>query len=96
MNTNDLYYLNKDNHEKSVGGSGVKIITEGQTPSGVTGITSGTYYAIHFLTNCQPQTFTATNSEIPLGITYLSGTIIYCDVTSIVCQSGENYILYKC
>lgn len=96
MNTNDLYYLNKDNHKKSIGGTGVKIITEGQTPSGVTGITSGTYYAIHFITTCTPTTFTATNSEIPTGIAYDSGTIIYCDVTGIVCGTGESYILYKC
>lgn len=96
MNTNDLYYLNKDNHKKSIGGSGVKIVTEGQTPSGVTGITPGTYYAIHFITTCQPTTFTATNSEIPVGITYDKGTIIYCDVTDIVCQDAQSYILYKC
>jgi len=95
MNTNDLYYLNEDNHKKSTGGSGVKVHIEPQTPSGITA-TSGTYYAIHFLTDCTPTAFTATSSELSTNVTYPSGTVIYCNVTQIQCTADQAFILYKC
>ena len=72
-------------------GNGILMISGNavQTP------TAGTYYAVHFVTDCTPTTFTATNSTLITGVLYPAGTVMYVDVTAITCGASDVYSLYK-
>ena len=91
MNINDLYGLFSGLVNKQTAANGIVMIsgTAAQTPS------SGTYYAVQFITDCTPTAFTAANSTLITGVVYPAGTIIYADITAITCGSNEVYALYK-
>ena len=91
MNTSDLYGLFKGLVNKQTAAKGIVMIsgTAAQTPS------SGTYYAVQFITDCTPTAFTAENSTLITGAVYPAGTIIYADITAITCGSNEVYALHK-
>ena len=75
--------------------NGIKMVKEAATPVGEQA-DSGTYYAIQFVTDCTPQTFTATNCTFVTGVQFPAGTVVYADVTSIICLENNAYCLYKC
>jgi|14_taG_2_1085336.scaffolds.fasta_scaffold00097_17 hypothetical protein len=87
MNVNDLY-------NKQIAKGGFLTTKEGASPAGVTA-SSGTYYAVQFVTDCTPSTFTAGNSTTVTGSIYPAGMVIYGDITAITCSEDEVYILYK-
>tara|TARA_R110000824_G_scaffold237157_1_gene425964 strand:+ start:68 stop:367 length:300 start_codon:yes stop_codon:yes gene_type:complete len=58
-------------------------------------VSSGTYYAIQFVTDCTPTAFTATNSTLITSVVYPAGTVLYLDILTITCGSNEVYTLYK-
>ena len=91
MKINDLYGLFNGLVNKQTAANGILMIkgTAAQTPS------AGTYYAVQFVTDCTPTTFTASNSTLIEDFIYPAGTIIYADVTAITCGSNEVYALYK-
>ncbi len=81
-----------DHFNNSFAVRGSKIVT------GNTAITasSGTFFAIQFITDCTPTAFTMQEGEGTYsGVTYGEGTLIYGDVTAITAGAGETYILYK-
>ena len=81
-----------DHYSKSFGTVGNKIVT-GTT---VVTATSGTYFAIQFITDCTPTAFTMSDGEgTYTGITYVAGTTLFGDVTAITAGASETYILYK-
>ena len=88
MNINDLF--NRQNAT-----AGIKMIQEAATPVGEQS-DSGTYYAVQFVTDCTPQTFLAANSSFVTGVQFPAGTVIYADITSIICLENNAYCLYKC
>lgn len=81
-----------DHFNKSFSIHGSKIVT------GTTAITasSGTYFAVQFITDCTPTAFTLANGEGTYsGIQYGEGTVIYGDITAITAGASETYILFK-
>ena len=76
---------------KRQNGNGVMMINGDATQT----VSSGTYYAVQFITDCTPTIFTATNSTIITGVLYPAGTVMYVDVTSIKCGRSEVYSLCK-
>lgn len=67
------------------------VITTGTTP------VTGSFYAVQFITQCRPATFTVANGTGTFGgVTYPAGTIIYGDITAITGGgAAEVFILYK-
>tara|TARA_R100000700_G_C3175567_1_gene150429 strand:+ start:2911 stop:3204 length:294 start_codon:yes stop_codon:yes gene_type:complete len=76
---------------KSLGMHGVVMVTGTAT----TTATSGTYFAVQFVTDCTPTTLTISNSTTVTSVQHKAGTVIYGDITAITAGSGETYILYK-
>tara|TARA_R110002012_G_scaffold138562_1_gene295360 strand:- start:564 stop:851 length:288 start_codon:yes stop_codon:yes gene_type:complete len=64
------------------------------TGTGNTTATSGTYFAVHFVTDCTLTTFTVTNSTT-VTVTHKAGSTVYGDITAITAGSSETYMLYK-
>lgn len=61
-----------------------------------TGATTGSFYAVQFITDCTPTTFTvADGTGTYTGVTYKAGTIVYGDITAVTVGSGETFIAYK-
>ena len=78
--------------DTAIGAQGNKMVT------GTTAVTAsaGTYYAIQFVTDCTPTTFTVAKGEGTYsGLTYKAGTTYMFDVTAITVAAGESYVLYK-
>ena len=71
-------------------GNGV-LMVEGTAAQSVS---SGTYYAVQFITDCTTTAFTATNSTL-INTLYPAGTVLYVDVLTITCGANEVYALYK-
>jgi len=81
-----------DHYNASFGKSGNKIVT-GTTAISVS---SGTYFAVQFITDCTPTAFTFHDGDGTYSsITYAAGTVIYGDVATITTGASETYILYK-
>ena len=81
-----------DQFNNSFATQGNKIVT------GTTAVTatSGTYFAVQFITDCTPTTFTVANGDGTYsGIEYAQGSVIYGDITAITAGASETYILYK-
>jgi len=77
--------------DTAIGRMGCKIVT-GTT---VVSEAAGTYYAVQFITDCTPTTFTINEGSGTFsGVTYTAGTVVYGDITAITAASGESYILY--
>ena len=57
--------------------------------------TSGTYYAVQFVTETIVQGLTMTNSTT-IATTYPAGSVLYGDITAIQGTAADIYILYKC
>ena len=57
-------------------------------------VDSGTYFAVHFVTDCTLTTFTVTNSTT-VTVTHKAGSTVYGDITAITAGSSETYLLYK-
>ena len=93
----DLEVLLQDNiaQNKAIynrqNGNGVLMINGTAAQS----VSSGTYYAVQFITDCTPTAFTATNSTLLASVLYPAGTVLYLDVLTITCGSSEVYTLYK-
>ena len=62
--------------------------TGAQTPA------AGTYFAVHFVTDCTLTAFSATNSTA-VTVTHKAGSTVYGDILTITAGSGETYMLYK-
>jgi len=78
-------------NESAIGYMGSKIVT-GTTAISVS---TGTFYAIQFITDCTPTALTMQGSTGTFnGILYKAGTVIYGDVLTITAAAGESYILY--
>jgi hypothetical protein len=78
--------------DTSIGAMGCKVVTGTAAETA----TSGTYYAVQFITDCTPTAFTIENGDGTFsGILYTAGTVVYGDVTAITAGAGETYILYK-
>ena len=82
---------------------GVKgIINKGFAPNGfvmITGtgaqsVAAGTYFAVHFVTDCTLTAFSATNSTA-VTVKHVAGSTVYGDILTITAGSGETYMLYK-
>jgi hypothetical protein len=83
-NINDL-------HNRVLGVSGSKIVTATNEA-----VTSETYYAVQFVTECTPTVFTVNNGTGTYsGIKYPAGFVFYGDIRSITPAAGETVILYK-
>jgi hypothetical protein len=75
--------------DSAIGGMG-SVITTGATA------TTGSFYAIQFITDCTPTTFTvADGTGTYTGVTYTAGTVVYGDITAITVAAGETFIAYK-
>ena len=82
MNVNDLY-------NKSIAGSG---LVAGSNTESIT----GSFYAIHCLTDCNFTTLNISNLTGSLtGIDIQAGSIIYGRITSVTASNNNSYILYK-
>ena len=57
-------------------------------------VASGTYFAVHFVTDCTLTAFTATNSTT-VTVTHKAGSTVYGDILTITAGSSETYMLYK-
>jgi len=78
--------------DTSIGRMGCKMVSDGSAQS----VTEETYYAVQFITDCTPTAFTLDGGEGTFtGITYTAGSVVYGDVRTITCASGEAFILYK-
>ena len=78
--------------DTSIGRMGCKMVSDGSAQS----VTTETYYAVQFITDCTPTVFTIDGGDGTFsGITYSAGIIVYGDVRTITCGSGEAFILYK-
>jgi hypothetical protein len=73
------------------GNSGFKMVSG----AGAQSETSGTYFAVHFLTACTPTVLTITNSTTVTGTEIPAGTVLYGDVTAITGDASAFYVLYK-
>ena len=63
--------------------------------TGATAVT-GSFYAVQFITDCTPTTFTvADGTGTYTGVTYSAGTTVYGDITAITVAAGETFIAYK-
>ena len=80
-----------DNSNTSLGKNGCVMIT------GITAqiVTSTTYAAVQFVTDCTLGAFTIQNSTTVTSVAIPAGTIIYGDIREITGSSGCLYILYK-
>ena len=77
--------------DTAIGRMGCKIVT-GTT---ATTAASGTYYAVQFITDCTPTTFTISGGTGTFsGVTYSAGGVVYGDITAITAAASETYILY--
>ena len=66
------------------------VIQTGTTP------VTGSFYAVQFITDCTPTTFTvADGTGTYTGVTYTAGTVVYGDITAITVAAGETVIAYK-
>ncbi len=71
---------------------GSEIITGGSVDASGPGV----YFAVQFITDCTPNTFTVFNGTGTYsGIVYKAGTICELDVDSLTLPAGESAILYK-
>ena len=76
----------------AIGAHGCKIVTGTEAVS----VSSKTYYAVQFITDCRPTAFTMSDSDGTFsGVTYKAGTVVYGDILTITGGAGETYILYK-
>jgi hypothetical protein len=64
------------------------------TGTGAQTVSSGTYFAVHFVTDCTLTAFSATNSTA-VTVTHKAGSTVYGDILTITAGSGETYMLYK-
>jgi len=64
------------------------------TGTGAQSVDSGTYFAVHFVTDCTLTVFTATNSTA-VTVTHKAGSTMYGDILTITAGSSETYTLYK-
>tara|TARA_Y100000385_G_scaffold226541_1_gene237219 strand:+ start:1074 stop:1334 length:261 start_codon:yes stop_codon:yes gene_type:complete len=77
--------------DTAIGRMGCKIVTG----TAATTAASGTYYAVQFITNCTPTTFTISGGTGTFsGVTYSAGGVVYGDITAITAAASETYILY--
>lgn len=58
-------------------------------------VTTGTYFAVQFLTACTPTVLTITSSTTVIGVEIPAGTVIYGDITAITGDASCLYVLYK-
>jgi len=74
--------------DTAIGRMGSVIVTDGTT--------TGSFYAVQFITQCRPNVFTvADGTGTYNGLTYPAGTVVYGDITDLTVPSGEIAILYK-
>ena len=74
--------------DTAIGGMGSVIVTNGTA--------TGSFYAVHFITQCRPAVFVvADGTGTYSGLTYPAGTVIYGDITDLTVPNGEIAILYK-
>ena len=74
--------------DTAIGRMGSVIITGNQTV--------GSFYAVQFITDCTPVTFTvADGTGTYEGVTYSAGTVVYGDITVLRLAGSETAILYK-
>ena len=79
-----------------------KTMAKGYAPKGfvmITGsaaqsVSAGTYFAVHFVTECTLTTFTATNCTT-VTVVHAAGSTVYADILTITASSGNTYMLYK-
>ena len=64
------------------------------TGTGAQSVASGTYFAVHFVTDCTLTAFTVTNSTT-VTVTHKAGSTMYGDILTITAGSSETYTLYK-
>jgi hypothetical protein len=90
-NGNDANNATAKYLDKSLGGNGSKLVT------GTTAVTatSGTYWAVQFITACTPTTLTVVGGTGAYTVTYPAGFILYGNITAITVGAGESYVLYK-
>tara|TARA_Y100000015_G_C2376622_1_gene82843 strand:+ start:278 stop:529 length:252 start_codon:yes stop_codon:yes gene_type:complete len=75
--------------DSAIGAQG-SVITTG------TGATTGSFYAVQFITDCTPTTFTVSDGTgTYTGVTYKAGTIVYGNITAVTVAAGETFIAYK-
>ena len=75
--------------DSAIGGMGSVIQTGATT-------VNGNFYAVQFITDCTPTTFTiADGTGTYSGVTYTAGTVVYGDITAIRVAAGETFIAYK-
>ena len=64
------------------------------TGTGAQSVISGTYFAVHFVTDCTLTVFTATNSTA-VTVLHKAGSTVYGDILTITAGASETYMLYK-
>ena len=64
------------------------------TGTGAQSVASGTYFAVHFVTDCTLTVFTATNSTA-VTVLHKAGSTVYGDILTITAGASETYMLYK-
>ena len=80
----------KGNVNKGFAPNGFVMITGTAAQS----VSAGTYFAVHFVTDCTLTAFTATNST-SVTVTHKAGTTVYGDILTITASSSQTYMLYK-
>ena len=80
----------KGNINKGFAPNGFVMITG----TGAQSVATGTYFAVHFVTDCTLTAFSATNSTA-VTVTHKAGSTVYGDILTITAGSGETYMLYK-
>jgi hypothetical protein len=66
------------------------VIQTGTTP------VTGSFYAVQFITDCRPTTFTVVDGTGTYsGVTYTAGTVVFGDITAITVGASETVIAYK-
>jgi len=84
-----------DLERKQIGAAGFVQTKEAGTPVGVQA-NSGTFYAVQFVTACTTTTFNVAGNSTALdAVTYPAGMVVYADITSIICETDDVYILYR-
>lgn len=75
--------------DTAIGNQGCVIQT------GATAVT-GDFYAVQFITDCTPTTFTVGNGTGTFtSVTYKAGTVVYGDITAVRVGASETFIAYK-
>ena len=64
------------------------------TGTGGQSVASGTYFAVHFVTDCTLTVFTATNSTA-VTVLHKAGSTVYGDILTITASASNTYMLYK-